>query len=239
MNNSIKLFLLLALLSFLVSCASSDYEAPTFDELLNSTCPAPCWFGVTPGETSKEELVELIPQFPYYLKNHVLWMDDQYTSSSSVPNTSNSTFTLIVGKNWAGIEVRIMDYTVSSILISSILDESFKYNDLKFTLDDAIRLYGNPSDVYLDTGCLNKCQNVFVVFSEKNTLVMVETQDLSLNVEFLPTLPVRNVAFFKHFSSRDSLAHLTNIGECNLLPFRLAWKGYTTLSFPYRLQECY
>jgi hypothetical protein len=114
MNYSRK-FLPLLLLSILASCSTQ----PNFENLLSSTCSAPCWSGVTPGKTSKDELAKIIPAFPYYQENHTIWTDDQYNSSNNVPSTPNSTLTMVVGKNWASVEISIVDNIVSDILISS------------------------------------------------------------------------------------------------------------------------
>jgi hypothetical protein len=80
-------------------------------------------------------------------------------------------------------------------------------------------MYGKPSDLFLDEGCFeNTCQNLFLVYSEQGILVVVESKDLSLNVQVSPTLPVRNVAFFEPYNLKDSLSKIAHAGACNLLP---------------------
>jgi hypothetical protein len=244
MNRLKRFTLLLSLLSsVLVSCVTRGAENPIFSNLLNSTCSAPCWFGVTPGQTSKDELTKLIPTFPYYQDNRTTWTDNQYQSSHTAPDTTNSTFIMIVGDNWATVYINVVDNVVSNILVSSALNNSFEYKDIDFTLDDILRLYGKPTDLFLDSGCFKRaCQNLFLVYSKQSILVVVESKDLSLNLQVSPTLPVRHVAFFKPFQFTEVISMLTgneDLKQCNLFPFRVAWQGYTTVQFPKRLSECY
>jgi hypothetical protein len=233
----------------LVACRPAPAPTPTFAEILHSPCSAPCWYGVTPGKTSKNDLIELITKFPFYQENHVIWINDKGETSQNPPDTTASSFVMIVGNSWAGITIDFIDNIVSDVSIGSIVNSSHKYNDLGFTLDDVISSYGKQPNILLSTsGCINEgCQNLIIVYPSIGVLAMVETTDLVANngilpslIKVLPTLPVREMIYFKNSDFENLPTSLIlNSLHCDLNTDILLWQGYTTVDFSRSSSYCY
>ena len=148
-------------------CLTACTTTPKYDDLINSPCTAPCWYGVIPGKTSKDELVKLIPAFPRYQKNRSTWLDDKSQVSQSVPETSKALFAMSIGDSLAGLQIDLDENIVSSIRISSILNKSFEYKNLGLTLGNAISTFGKPSDLFLEKDLQRKFQKLFLVYSDQ------------------------------------------------------------------------
>lgn len=246
-----RLFLIILLVVLITSCNSTYVPPPTpsFADLLHSPgpCSAPCWYGVTPGKTSKDELLKLIPGFPYYQENLTVWTNDKGPTDPTSPDASTSTFTMIIGNNWAGINIDITDNIVSDIQIGSILNHSGNYNDLSFTLDDVINSFGEPSNLLMGSICPSKgCQNLVIVYPRKGLLFVVEQHYLpSSNGEIptlfpiQPTLPVREMKFIDP-SVFNKLPSTLKYGSlyCELNSDILPWQGYTTVNFSQSSSSC-
>jgi hypothetical protein len=236
MNYSLRWLPIILLIVILTSCGSN----PDFDRLLLSTCPAPCWFGVIPGKTTKSELAGLVNTFPFYRQNHAIWRNGQGTDvENAVPEDPNTSFIMMIGNNLAGVEVEIKDNIVTYVLIDSFVKNSDEYQDLGFTLEDMIQLYGQPSDMFLGSGCPNGlCQNIYLVNSQKGVLIVAESRDPSQEVQILPTLPIRSIVYFDPPNAKDPLLRVSSNNDCNFYPLRMPWQGYTTVEFSRSLWEC-
>jgi hypothetical protein len=240
------------LLVLITSCNPTYAPAatPGFTDLLRSPglCLPPCWYGVTPGKTSKDELLKLIPAFPHYQQNLTVWTNNKGITNPSSPDASTSTFSMIIGNNWAGINIDITDNIVSDIQIGSIINHSGYYNDLSLTLEDVINSFGEPSNLVMGSFCPPKgCQNLIIVYPRKGLLFVVEQHYLPLSngslpdlLPIQPTLPVREIIFIDP-SVFNNLPSTMNFGSlyCELNSDILPWQGYTTVDFSQSYSSCH
>ncbi len=229
------------LFSFLLfSCtpASISTPAPDFSSILQSSCSAPCWNGITPGKTTKSELLEVIPSLPLYKESTVGWMDEKGQLTQKVPDTPDSAAAMIIGKNLVGIYVK--DSVVSAINIKPILDKSSEFTDPEPTLEDMVKLYGDPSNILKGGACADfKCQNLYFIYPEKGTIFISESKDFVTQagvfpsrIRVLPELSVQEVLFFNP-SKFEGIPLSTDIGSihCEIEDEIPNWQGYTTVDF--------
>jgi len=215
-------------------------STPNFSSLLQSSCSAPCWNGITPGKTTKSELIKIIPSLPFYEDSAIGWTNENGQVTQNAPDIPSSTAGILIGKDWAGISVYVKDSVVSAVSISSILNKSHEFNDLDLTLDGVIKLYGEPSYILKGGACPDfKCQNLYLVYSEQGMIFVIESGDLvsengvfPSSIQVLPELPVREVVYFdpSQIKNFPVSIYIGNI-HCEIEDEIPRWQGYTTVDF--------
>jgi len=203
--------------------------APNVENLFNSPCSAPCWHGVTPGETSKDELLTLIPSLPYYREENVRWYNNDLQAFLDVPEVPDFNFGMTVVDDWAGVEIAVNDNIVSTIGIYSRLHFYQAHNDLGYDLEDVITDFGQPSGLLFNVGCGGDtvCLNVILVYSEQGVLAAVETANRD-EIRITPRLPVVLMIYFAPSNLHSGLLALPNVNEkyCRFDTQMMPWPGY-------------
>jgi hypothetical protein len=121
------------LLLFLSSCAAPS-EPPEW--FTNASCEAPCWQQISPGQTTRAEVLQSIPQIAFIDPTIV------FTKGESWNGFSDIIFLPISEAVMADIDLR--DDRVSIITFSST--EPGK-NQLGLTVSDVITQYGEPDSI--------------------------------------------------------------------------------------------
>ncbi len=227
----------------LVACTSTSTKMPTpdFASILQSSCATPCWNDITPGVTTKSQIVDTIPSLPFYKSSAIGWVSENWQQvTQNVPDTPNTTAVIMIGKNWAGVSIDIKDSIVSAITFDSILNKSGQYNDLSLTLDNALKLYGTPSYILKGGSCASfKCENLYAIYSKQGIILVAESQDFvedngffPTSIRILPELSVRKVVFFTPSYLKDFPISL-EVGNirCEFDTEPPRWQGYTTVDF--------
>jgi hypothetical protein len=106
---------------------SSGCRTPT-TSILASECQAPCWNGIVPGVTTKEDLLHILPSISAIDPKSIVIVS---------PNPLSIYSDLVVSKALTGekITIALTDDKVISIIISG---------DLNMSFGEAIEKYGEP-----------------------------------------------------------------------------------------------
>ena len=236
-----SLYILFSFIFAACSPASTQTPAPDFASLLQSSCFAPCWNDITPGVTTKSQLIDTIPSLPFYKSSAIAWASENWQQvTQNAPETPNSTAVIMIGKNWAGISIDIKDSVVSAITFDSILNKSRQYNDLNLTLDNALKLYGTPTYILKGGSFASfKCENLYAIYPKQGIILVAESQDFvedngffPTSIRILPELPVRKVVLFTPSYLKDFPSNL-EVGNirCEFDTEPPQWQGYTTVDF--------
>jgi hypothetical protein len=117
----------LLLLVSLASCGCRN--APAFDDVLQSECDPPCWRGIVPGVTTRDEVIELLDREPE-------------VNDPSYPRVDWGN-RCIEGGGVPQVEIRLdQDDAVVSITLA---EAGFRY-----TFGDAVKEHGPPSSVMVN-----------------------------------------------------------------------------------------
>jgi hypothetical protein len=207
--------------------------APTTDKFFESLCPAPCWYGVVPGQTTREELRKLVPSFPYIPRTEVQWWSDpgHVPSFISLPSPDGS----------AEVTIDTEGDVVTSIRIQRTAD-LFLPKDMGLELRDAVSLFGTPDLVILGAGCGGDqhCLALYLVFPAIGTVIAANTAEPLPDIHVPPTLRVTSVAFVEPARVDQYLAEQNRGYSLGCLRdhFSAAWPGYEVLHFPEQLAQC-
>jgi hypothetical protein len=111
------------------------------DQWLSSPCSPPCWFGITPGKTTKVQLSSLVTTLPY--------SDDPHAQTywKGPWNEFSGIYTLYFTggpRSTAQLDIWLIDGVVSEIAISGL----HGYIQLNLTLQDALATYGPPDGLF-------------------------------------------------------------------------------------------
>jgi hypothetical protein len=227
-------------LFMLVSCtpAGTPTSTPDFSSLLQSSCSAPCWNGITPGKTTKAEFLKVIPSLPWYKDSTIGWMDEQGKVTQNVPDAPNSVAGMMIGKNLIGIYFK--DSVVSVVTLMPTLDKSEESANHQPTLEKMVKLFGEPSNILKGGACADfKCQNLYFIYPEKGLIFIAESKDLVAQngvfpsrIRVLPELYVQEVFFFEpsNFKSVPTSIEIGSI-RCEIEDEIPDWPGYTTVDF--------
>jgi hypothetical protein len=121
-----------ALLNLLGSCTLINRREP-LPALVDSPCVPPCWQGIIPGESSKEEVEDLSADIP--------GIDLEYSKWLGSWNIYDDRFLLQFKDGKGEGQIRIVDNYIHSISI---------YDDVNLTLEQAIGLYGEPESIIIE-----------------------------------------------------------------------------------------
>jgi hypothetical protein len=218
---------LIAFATGLGACAANP------ELLFESPCPAPCWYGVVPGRTTREELRQLIPSFPYVERSEAEWWSDPQHVPSSVSITSQD--------GSAEVTISTDGDTVASIRIQRIGHPWLPWG-MGFELQDAISLFGAPESVILGIGCGGDfyCHALYLVYPHIGTIVAAETSAEPSNLPVPPTLRVTSVGFVESTQVDQYLA-AENLGYsvgCLRDHLSAPWSGYGVLHFSGDIASC-
>jgi hypothetical protein len=227
-------------LFILVSCtpAGTPTSIPDFSSLLQSSCSAPCWNGITPGKTTKSEFLELIPSLPRYKEIGVGWMDGKGQLTSEVPDTPNLVAVLTTLNNAIGIYIQ--NSVVSAITIRPTIDKSNGADDYGLSLEDMQKLYGDPSNILKGGACDDfKCEKLFFIYPDQGVIFITQSKDFVASngvfpshIRILPELAVQEVLFLNpaEFKGIPISVDIGNI-HCEIEDEIPSWQGYTTVDF--------
>jgi hypothetical protein len=231
---------------------SKGFRDTNFDMLLDSPCDPPCWYGVIPGVTTKNELKNIVETLPYY--------DDSTYGFYGVNDSRNydDLFLMKIKKlsnvprvgfypNTPEVGFYLVDDVVEKIGIYAGRDlygsrALFGQNLLGFSLKDAIGLFGIPDRLIIETNCLwaDWCIEIHLIYPQQGVVVTVEGDVFLPMLNMREDLPVREVLYFAPDNSLDSAieATLSNIDPCFLEYFSFEWYGYGPVQFDYSFDIC-
>ena len=122
---------------------SAEEARKTIGELLsnNGGCQIPCWWGITPNQTTLQEVLHLLSPFSEikqgesgtFIENGETHITTNYTVTYSIPNTK------MVGRTLLGIQ--------DSLIIS--LNVYSPGNEHNFRLHQMLKLFEKPNQVYM------------------------------------------------------------------------------------------
>lgn len=160
MSKTIRLVWLLLLL---VGCGCSG-ERIVFQDVLKSDCAAPCWRGVIPGSTDRQEMLELLGQPP-----------DTDTAIPMAWGDSLVWGERCVNHSYFSSQVKV-NLDPENIVESIWLVEP----DRRYTFQSAVDEFGNPA-VVLMTPCSPDSDKglIYLVYPERG---------LALGSSYVPTL---------------------------------------------------
>jgi hypothetical protein len=195
----IKKIILVLLAFLLVSCA------PANEKLLRSLvyydgCNSACWVGIEVGKTSFDQAQKILI--------------DRYTIQKMFMPLD----TILI---WLPSEVDSSNGSVS--FSQGIVDgvELF-FENSKFITDDAIKVFGEPSDamISIDPTKPRKCGGVQLSYSETGTMVLLDTTQTFKGVE-----KSQSVTGFWFRSPEDLRSMQSNIQNDGISTI-VKWQGY-------------
>jgi len=241
MRSSILLVSLVAGSLVLAACVAEG------NRLFQSPCPAPCWYGVTPGQTTESQLRMLIPSFPYYQQQEFSWRErkDPTYDLSRTPEPAVSRFDMAVDDGVeAGLGITLMDDVVARIEIRSawgVLGQT----DLGLSLAEALAQYGEPSRVMVGQGCGGDqaCLNLYLIYPDVGVVVATTAsiaREDPLEVQAAGSLRVRSVAFVAPDDIENYLqdANSAYSVDCLMSHFSAPWQGPALLRFSESIWVC-
>ena len=213
---------------------------PRFSKLFSSSCSAPCWYKVTPGQTTKNELLTLVPTFPYYQEQGISWHDATHRYSERVPESATAQFSMSIENDKAYIIVNIKDNLVTNIGFYSGLGFLQQHYVLGLNLSDIVEKYGEPSNMFIREDCGGdvSCRNLVIVYPDQGILAAVESGDSYENFRVLRTLPVVAMVYFQPPDYKGSLSSLPYSSSDNCDPYMLNWQGFTTINAEGKVNGC-
>jgi hypothetical protein len=235
---SLKAPILAIVASALLASCARDTE-----HLFESPCPAPCWYGIIPGTTTRREFLDLMPSLPYYREEDAHWREVEVSDAGALPASQPyalGTFSMATPGGSAAIYVELVDSVVSLTEISSAWG-FFSLNDIGLTLEGAIAFYGEPSEVILGKGCGGDqaCYNLFLLYPNVRTIVQAELETYPPDITISPSLQIRRVTFLSDDRYPEYLE--ANIGyslQCLRRSFALPWPSYGPRHFDEDLNTC-
>ena len=217
------------------------------NKLFQSPCAAPCWYGVTPGETTESQLRRLIPSFPYYQQQESSWWErkDPTYGLSRAPEPAMSRFDMAVDDGLeAGLGITLLDDVVARIEIRSawgLLGQT----DLGLSLGEALALYGEPSRVMVGQGCGGDqfCLNLYLIYPDVGVVVATTAsiaREDPLEVQAAESLRVRSVALVAPDDMANYLEDTNSFYsvDCLMSHFSAPWQGPTLLRFSESIWVC-
>lgn len=202
------IFLVFAILFVLLGLTSCKRESATLELLKNNTCKLPCFYGIVPGKSTRDDVELSISNIPG--DKRVTWADGK-----------NSEFVQYEEEN-LDIEVHLENKTTSLIGF---------YNDrwgrnLNLQISDVIKVLGEPSsfiitkhrgEVFFDM--------VNLLFPEKNTIVLLWKNSSLNKLQLNPNYPVYQIQIYTSQKYNGQVEEIKIFNTTNLIHI---WKGYTT-----------
>lgn len=209
------IFLLIVLL-FLSGCVTKDKQ-PT---LLETNCALPCWNGIVPGETSKDDVLKILPTLDNVNQKSILEETFGGVYGEMVRfDISSDSFLLL-----PSVEIRFREDRVASI---------FFFGDLKLTFGKLIELTGEPNwvDRWQDYG-----GKTFMTINIAKGIVFgsYDSEDVT---------PETQVTFIGLFSPdefqtlADNKQMLPHFSFDSMMKSIVPWQGYGNLDEKYPMKS--
>jgi hypothetical protein len=121
------LYALLILLSLIVgSCSTIQMRSPALPKIITaSDCEPPCWYSITPGVTTKEEVITLLNANPIVKSDSIQVWENQIGAHTD-PNSGST-----------GVLIHFDDNEVVKVI-------SISNRVKQFTLENVVSYYGEP-----------------------------------------------------------------------------------------------
>lgn len=184
--------------------------------LVESPCAPPCWQNIIPGKTSKQEVMELIPQIPDI---------DQHKSKWIGPwNIYTDIFRILFQDKRSKGDIRFLDDTVVSI---------FLYDDLNIDVDQVIDLYGQPESVIIEKEYSGDIIHLSISLIYPDEGIFLNFTDGDLNTAHIqPDKKIEWVVFVDPLRFETTLTEGASIIDPEAFQNnRYPWVGYTNIEF--------
>ncbi len=168
LSNCIKLIFVTAIASTLFSCRSQSVNLETLDPnlfdqswLTEKPCGAPCWYGLEPGVSSRDDSISKVKQLPFIDENTVSPYQDEVGFQYKKPLDSNS---------------------VDLFFKKGILDEIIFPLGYRVTFEQAVEKLGSPDgyEIWLTPGGLYFGCRLDVIWENKRLMLEYSTGDISI-----------------------------------------------------------
>ncbi len=195
----IKKIILVLLACLLTGCASAN------EKLLRSLvyydgCTSACWVGIEVGKTSYDQAQKVLV--------------DRYTNQKMFMPLDN----ILI---WLPSEVDSSNGTVSFSqgIVNGV---QLFFENSKFIASDAIKIFGEPSDVMIsiDPTKPRKCGGIQLSYSETGTMVYLDTTQ-----DFKGAEKSQSVTGF-WFRSPEDLRSMQNNAQNDGISMVVKWQGY-------------
>ena len=166
MSICLKLIFVIAIASALFSCKSQSVNLETLDPnlydqswLTGNPCGAPCWYGLEPGVSSRDDSISKVKQIPFIDENTESSYYDSVSFRYKKPRDSNS---------------------VNLIFENNILDEIWFSPSYRITFEQAVEKLGNPDgyEIWLTPGGLYFGCRLDVSWEKKSLILEYTTGDI-------------------------------------------------------------
>jgi len=182
------------------------------------TCEPPCWNGIIPGETGKDELIQILSSLPIVAEDSIddIGQHSRYRYLVSFDLSSG-----------ASVDVRFLEDTVTFITFSG---------NLHYTFGDAVNEFSEP-EIYIITQVFCRgwlpgdrvCTHVAVLDPCKGVCMTYE-RPLSDSVSITAGTLVHTVMFFNS-DEYNELLDAGVFGEAqNISEWTRTWTGFGELS---------
>lgn len=195
----------------LVGCSPNLLEV-----LDNSPCVVPCWYGIIPGETTKEEAISMLRKIKAIDNSLVTW-SGQYNS-----------YLWRIGKGDFFGETHIDENVVDYIII---YDPGFPLTENGITLAQALTLFGPPEIL-----AINKYNSgdswgysINLLFPRKGLILVSKAGDLS-HIILRPGTKIHKFIFFEQ-KGFEELFRKYFLSDTGLpIEYQIPWTGYGKLN---------
>jgi hypothetical protein len=187
-----------------------------FFAIVDSPCSPPCWQNIIPGETTYEEMIQIVDKLPSVSKN----------GSMGNYRKPYSEIYAITFSDWQTAYIYIIEENVVAIIIS---------DNLNITVKEALSMYGEPESMYIhrfQTGDIIGLQ-YNLLYPDIGLILSVHDEGLAIGpitidpddyiYEIYYLIPEEFVTFMNGFE----------IFNDPLVDFEfLSWEGYEVINFP-------
>ena len=150
--------------------------------LTDLVCSPPCWFNITPGETTQDEALEILRNLTFIDK-------DSISTKGFYWNSFDDTiFFHPTSRKWDGYAY-VMDRKIVLIVF---------YGKLNVPFEEAVDVCGEPKHVINIRSHINGSYSIISFDPEKGVAYTINTNDLprSKRDELTPDTPIRMIDFF-------------------------------------------
>jgi len=130
----------------------------------NGGCRFPCWWGITPGQTTWEQALEILGPISY---NMVLYPLHKIVS--------------IRGRGPLDVDVLRQDYSVNDDQIITLIETRLAIKDNAYLLTEMVARYGSPTEIVLGTWSQivgDKTTSYYALFEDQGFLITYDTKTI-------------------------------------------------------------
>jgi len=204
-------------LIFFVLLPSCNQTRNIVKILQNSECDPPCWLGVKPNITTKDEALNLLIAHPKIIKTETIneFTLGRYNTTTVGFSTSFSRLESI--------------FVIEKDLISYIL---LDIDTKKMELSQGIELFGIPEKLLLQAQpCKEQffgqsmCLRAFLIYPEKNMILSYEQR--SSDLDHIDNSENRKIDRVFFYGSQENL--LSKILNSEVKVIKIDWPGYSVI----------